>query len=102
LAKVYLKETSTINEIKVKIDTIFSSKTCEDFTDEFETLKTVSKEMPYFKKFDEFKIYMKEKSGLKDEQFSNPLRVLLTGEKSGPELSEIYPHIKNYLGEIIR
>jgi glutamyl-tRNA synthetase len=102
LAKVYLKEVSTINEIKVKIDTIFSSKTCEDFTDEFERLKSASKDMPYFKEFDEFKAYLSEKSGLKGEQFLNPLRVLLTGFKNAPELSEIYPHIKNYLGEIIR
>jgi len=30
------------------------------------------------------------------------LRVLLTGANSGPDLSDIYPHIKNYLGEIIK
>jgi len=102
LAKVYLGEVSTINEIKAKIDTIFSTKTCEDFTEEFEILKSASKDMPYFKEFDEFKTYLSDKSGLKNEKLLKPLRVLLTGQKSGPNLDEIYPHIKNYLGEIIK
>jgi glutamyl-tRNA synthetase len=102
LAKVYLEEATTINEIKVKIDTIFSTKTCEDFTEEFEMLKSASKDMPYFKEYDEFKAYLGQKSGLKDKKFLKPLRVLLTGTRSGPNLSDIYPHIKNYLGEIIR
>jgi glutamyl-tRNA synthetase len=102
LAKVYLEEVSTINEIKVKIDTIFAIKTCEDFTEEFETLKEAYKDLPYFKEFDEFKTSLGEKSGLKDKKFFIPLRVLLTGAKSGPNLSDIYPHIKNYLGEIIQ
>jgi len=102
LAKVYLEEASTINEIKAKIDTIFSTKTCEDFTEEFETLKSASKDMPFFKEFDEFKTYLADKSGLNDKKLLKPLRVLLTGKKSGPNLDEIYPHIKNYLGEIIK
>ena len=102
LAKVYLEEASTINEIKAKIDTIFSIKTCEDFIEEFEILKTASKDMPYFKEFDEFKAYLADISGLKDEKFFKSLRVLLTGANSGPKLNNIYPHIKNYLGEIIK
>lgn len=102
LAKVYLEEASTINEIKDKIDTIFAIKTCEDFAEEFEILKKAYKDLPYFKEFDAFKASLEEKSGLKSEKFFKPLRVLLTGAESGPNLSEIYPHIKNYLGEIIK
>lgn len=102
LAKIYLEEASTINEIKAKIDTIFSTKSCGEFDQEFETLKNASKDLPYFKEFDEFKAYLGEKSGLKGKHFFKPLRVLLTGAKSGPNLSDIYPHIKNYLGEIIK
>ncbi len=102
LAKVYLEEASTINEIKAKIDTIFAIKTCEDFAEEFEILKEASKDLPYFKEFDEFKASLEKMSGLKGKKFSNPLRALLTGADSGPNLSEIYPHIKNYLGEIIK
>lgn len=102
LAKVYLEEVSTINEIKAKIDTIFATKHTEGFKEEFETLKTAAKDLPYFKEFDEFKAYLGEKSGLKGENFFKPLYILLTGAKSGPNLSDIYPHIKNYLGEIIK
>lgn len=102
LAKVYLKEASTINEIKVKIDTIFAIKTCEAFSEEFETLKELSKALPYVKEFHEFKATLSEKSGLEGEKFSKPLKVLLTGAESGPDLNDIYPYIKNYLGEIIK
>jgi len=31
-----------------------------------------------------------------------PLRYALTGATNGPSLNEIYPLIKNYLGEIIK
>ncbi len=102
LGKIYLQEGSTINEIKVRIDKIFSSKVGMEFKEEFEILKSLAKDMPYFKEFDKFKAYLGEKSGLKGKKFFKPLRVILTGYESGPELSEIYPHIKNYLGEIIK
>ena len=102
LAKIYLEEASTINEIKVKIDTIFATKACEDFVEEFEILKKVAKELPYTKEFEAFKVSLGEKSGLKGEKFLKPLNCLLTGAKSGPNLSDIYPYIKNYLGEIIK
>ncbi len=102
LGKLYLEECSTINEIKVKIDKIFTNKTSEEFKEELEKIKQSTKDMPYFKEFDEFKTYLVEKSGLKGKSFFKPLRVMLTGYESGPNLSEIYPHIKNYLGEIIK
>ncbi len=102
LAKVYLEEASTINEIKAKIDTIFSIKICKEFKEEFEILKNISKDLPYFKEFDEFKAHLSKESGLKGKSFFKPLRILLTGKQSGPNLSDIYPHIKNYLGEIIK
>ena len=44
---------------------------------------------------------MKE-TGLKSENFSKPLRLLLTGTEDGPDLAEIYKHIKNYIGEIVK
>jgi glutamyl-tRNA synthetase len=50
--------------------------------------------------FDEFESTLMKESGLKDKNFSTPLRVLLTGAESGPELSDIYPFIKPYLLEV--
>ncbi len=102
LAKIYTQEDSTLEEIKLKIDNIFKTKNCEVFVKEFEILKKIAKDAPYHKSFDDYKTYLMEKSGLTGEAFFKPLQVLLTGTKSDINLSEIYPHIKNYLGEIIK
>jgi glutamyl-tRNA synthetase len=102
LAKVYTQEASTINEIKAKIDKIFAPKVAEEFQEELKILKECAKDLPYCKEFDEFKDQLSQQSGLKGEKFFKTLNLLLIGSENGPNLSEIYPHIKNYLGEIIK
>ena len=102
LAKLYTEEASTLKEIKAKIDRIFGEKTCSDFPEEFKILKEIAKKAPYFKEFDAFKAYVTQESGLKGKALFKPLRVLLTGAQSGPNLSDLYPYIRNYLGEIIK
>ena len=101
LAKIYTEECSTINEIKPKIDAIFSKKKPLEFQEAFATLSKVAKVAPYFKEFDDFEAHLLQMSGLKKEALLKPLRFLLTRAENGPNLSDIYPHIKNYLGEII-
>ncbi len=102
LAKLYTEEGSTLKEIKAKIDKIFAEKKCEDFPEEFEKLKSIAQNAPFFKEFDDFKAYLSEESGLKGKALFKPLRVMLTGAPSGPNLSDLYPYIRNYLGEIIK
>ena len=102
LAKIYTEEGSTINEIKPKIDAIFAKKEPLEFQEEFIILKKIAKEAPFFKAFDDFKAHLEKQSGLKGKPFFKPLQYLLTGSDNSPNLSDIYPHIKNYLGEIIR
>jgi glutamyl-tRNA synthetase len=103
LGKLFLNEVSTIKEIKEKIELIFSVKsTYEGFEKEFVELKLCVKDAPFFENFEEFKKYIGEKNGLKDEHIQGLLRYILTGSKMGPELSDIYPLIKNYLGEIVK
>lgn len=102
LAKIYTEEASTINEIKPKIDAIFAKKEPSEYQDTFMTLVEVAKKAPYFKEFDDFKRHLITESGLEEERILRPLRYLLTGMDDGPNLSEIYPHIRNYLGEIIQ
>jgi glutamyl-tRNA synthetase len=102
LAKIYTEEGSTINEIKPKIDAIFAKKSPLSYQEEFTLLTKIAKEAPFFKTFDDFKTHLESESGLEQEALLEPLRYLLTGAESGPSLSDIYPHIKNYLGEIIR
>jgi len=101
LAKVYLEEASTINELEEKIKPIFAPK---DFSGEWgEQMKLMSKliaDAPILNTFDEFKSYIMKESGLKGKNFFKPLRYLLTGAGNGPELSEIYPYIKSYILEI--
>ena len=50
--------------------------------------------------FDEFRDYIRVKSGLEGESLSKPLQILLTGSENSPKLSEIYPLIKSYILEV--
>ncbi|WP_418185589.1 glutamate--tRNA ligase [Aliarcobacter vitoriensis] len=103
LAKLYLEETSTTKEIKSKIDDIFSQKnSLEGFEDEFKIIKESLKNATYFETYDELKNYVVEKTALKGKNLFKPLRFILTGTENGPNLADIYPFIKNYLGEIVR
>jgi len=103
LSKLYLDEISTVKELKNKLKTIFSSKsTCEGFEDEFKLLKECLIKAPYFDDYTAFTEYIITKTSLSENILRTPLLFLLTGESTGPEISKIYPLIKNYLGEIIK
>ncbi len=101
LAKLYLEECSTINELEAKIRPIFTPK---DFSSEWgEQMRVIAKviaDAPHFETFDAFKKHIMHESGLKGENFFKPLRNLLTATGNGPELSEIYPFIKSYILEV--
>ena len=101
LAKVYLSESSTIGELEQKIRPIFQPK---DFSSELgEEMKQVADiifNAPMFETFDAFKDDILIKSQLSEENLMASLRQLLTNAGSGPELSEIYPHIKSYILEV--
>ena len=103
LGKIFIKEVSTINEIKSKIDAIFAPKTtCKGFEQEFKKIKEVLKDAPYFDKYENLENYLTEQTNLKDENLFKPLEYILTGKNDGVNISDIYPLIKNYLGEIIK
>jgi glutamyl-tRNA synthetase len=102
LGKLYIKECDTINEIKAKVDTIFASKdTVEGFEQEYKILRECLKEAPFIDDFNDLKKHITKQTGLKGKQLFMPLRFALTGAISGPNVSDIYPFIKNYLGEIV-
>lgn len=101
LAKIYLEEASTTNELESKIRPVFSPKNFEcEWKEEMRTIEKLIAEAPMIGTFDAFKSYIMEKSGLEGEKFSKPLRLLLTGVEHGPELNEIYPCIKSYILEV--
>jgi glutamyl-tRNA synthetase len=103
LGKIYLEECNTTKEIKSKLDGIFSSKkSLESFEQEFKIVKESLINAPFIEDFEEFTKYIAQKSDLKGEKLMIPLYYAITGTKSGPDLKEIYPLIKNYLGEIVK
>lgn len=103
LGKLFLEEATTIKEIKEKVTPIFNAKTsCKGYDEEFKILKETLKNAPYFENYEDLVKYISEKTQLKDEKLSNPLRYILTGTDKGPNISAVYGLIKNYLGEIVR
>jgi glutamyl-tRNA synthetase len=103
LAKIFLEEVNTIKEIKEKITSIFSPKTSlTGYEEESLKLKECLQKAPFFNDFEELKKYIEEKTSLKEEQLVKPLRYILTGADNGVNISDIYPLIKNYLGEIVK
>ena len=103
LAKVFLEEASTIKELKEKIAPIFAPKTsCEGFEKEFLQIKECIQKAVFFDDYEDLKNYIIQETSLKGKNLFKPLRYILTGADSGPNILGIYPLIKNYLGEIIR
>ncbi len=101
LAKLYLEETSTIKGLIAKLKPIFAAKNFEGkWGTEMRTLEVVVQNAPMINDFESFKTYTMKESKLEGERFSTPLRLLLTGVETGPELADIYPLIKSYLLEV--
>jgi len=103
LARIYLEEAGTTKELKSKIAPIFCERHVPKDIKEQTTLMTEAiKSAPYFDEYDDFKNYIMKESGLKGENFSKPLRILLTNAQNGPDIAEIYKYLKNYIGEIVK
>ncbi len=102
LAKFYTQEASTIKELKEKITAIFSTKDFGTLESECKILKELLKQMEFFENYEDFKNNLLKKSGLKGKRFFMPLRIILTGNVHGPELNNLYPHIKNFIYELAR
>lgn len=104
LARFYTQEASLIPEIKSKINAIFAPKQIPDEWQESANLiKSEILKMPNLApNFKEFSSNLMAQTNLKGKNFFMPLRFLLTNEAHGPELSELYPLIKDKIKEIIK
>ena len=102
LAKFYTQEASTINEIKEKLNLIFSKKDISEFEKECIILQDILLDMEFAQDYENFKKELMEKSSLKGKNFFMPLRILLSGATHGPELSDLYQHIKPFIKKIIK
>ncbi len=104
LARIYLNEgVNTTRELKARIAPIFSERVIPDlFAKNAAILSDVIQKAPYFESYEAFISYTMKESALKEEEFFQALRLLLTNAQEGPELAEIYKHLKNYIGEIVK
>nr|MBP3725408.1 glutamate--tRNA ligase [Campylobacter sp.] len=104
LARFYTQEASLIPQIKAKINAIFAPKQIPDEWQESANLfKSEILKMPNLApNFKEFSSNLMTQTNLKGKNFFMPLRFLLTNEAHGPELSELYPLIKDKIKEIIK
>jgi glutamyl-tRNA synthetase len=103
LARIYLTEVATTQELKTKIAPIFEPRDIsEELAESVALLKNAIQKAPYYETYNEFKNQMLEETGIEENSFSKPLRILLTNAEDGPEIAEIYKYLKNYIGEIIK
>jgi glutamyl-tRNA synthetase len=103
LAKIYLDKVSTTRELKEKIAPIFEERVVPaSLKKEIAIIKEAIVKAPYFDEYIDFKNFIIKESAIKEENFEEPLRVLLTNTQDGPEIEKIYKYLKNYIGEIIK
>lgn len=105
LAKIYLEEASTLNELRDKIALIFSKKdiTSNDMKLIYDTLiKLIDEDSESLEDFNSLKAKLIELTKLNGKALFHPLRYLLTGANNGPLLNDIYIYLRFYLKEILR
>lgn len=113
LAKLYLQEASTLNEIRDKIDSIFAPKDIyalyeeQDFSESCQILYGALRELMEehsmaLREYETLKAELMTRTNLKGKNFFKPLRILLTGTSHGLELNEIYPFLQFFLKDIVR
>lgn len=102
LIRFYTQEGSLIHEIKEKILQIYSKKTIPDeYKENVNLIKNEILKMEISENFNEFKQNLMKSTNLKGKNFFMSLRILLTNQTHGPELSELYPFIKDDIKEIV-
>lgn len=103
LLKLYLPEAQTINALEKRIKAIFAPKPCTgEASAEMRHIAAVIQTAPMLDTFEAFTQHIVTQSGTERERLSKPLRYLMTGTQSGPELQAIYATIKPYITEIAR
>ncbi|MBD3799066.1 glutamate--tRNA ligase [Sulfuricurvum sp.] len=103
LAKLFLEEASTLKELRVKVGAVFAPKNVPDeYKEEFERLRDLTLKAPHFDDYESYKTYLINLSGLQGENLLKPLRHLISGAESGPELADLYMFVKNYLKEVAK
>lgn len=103
LAKLFLEETSTLKGLRTKVSAIFAPKNVPDvYQAECHILRELTIKAPHFDDYDSYKSYLIQHSGIDEQNLHTPLRFLLSGAEHGPDMAELYTHIKNYLKEVVK
>ncbi len=116
LGKIFLEESSTLNEICAKIERIFAPKVLSDdfrvYGAEIAILKSTLLELlksndESLQDFNALKAKLGESCKIDDKPLKGkglfmPLRFLLTGAGNGPHLDILYPHLRAHLKIILR
>lgn len=101
LAKLYLDELATTEELKDKVKTIFGSKNFDNkWQEQMRIIEKIIYNAPAFNTLDELKKHITKESGLDGESLSKPLAILLTGNQNEPRLDKVYSLIKSYILEV--
>ena len=64
-------------------------------------IKKIIQESSYIDNYHEFFSLIEDKSSLDKDDINLALNLLIKGSQDGPSMEQVYPYIKNYLGEII-
>ena len=103
LAKAHLDSCDTLADLRPRIAAIFAPK---PFSGRWEapmrTLQKALKPMPLPDDFETLRAELAERTGLEGATLELALRRLFTGRDEGPNMAALYPHLKNYLQEIIQ
>ena len=103
MAKLFLEETSTLKELRAKIGPIFSPKNIPDAHQaKCNILRELTIKAPHFDDYASYKSYLMQHSGIDEQNLHTSLRFLLSGAEQGPDMAELYTHIKNYLKEVVK
>ena len=103
LAKVYLEEASTLKELKSKLDEVLAPRgQNEEWQNEIDLIKKEILENELEDDYNEFKNRISKNTGLKGKKLFMPLRLVLTNQTHGPNVSDIYPAIKDIIKDLIR
>ncbi|MBA1437418.1 MAG: glutamate--tRNA ligase [Epsilonproteobacteria bacterium] len=103
LAKLYLKDVTTTKELKSKIKPIFEPREIpNELQKDYTALKDAIEGAPYFESYDAFVAMLMEKTNLSEDQLQKPLQIFLANTQDTPELAQVYQHLKNYLGELVK
>lgn len=110
LAKIYIEEASTLNELREKVESIFKTRNYdalyegESFKNECETLESILKKNKdnLALDYETFKKDLMKESNLKGKAFFKPLRIVLTNASHGPDLAMLYPYLRLLINEILK